>query len=185
MSGITITKLTLEQQIRGLIAGTQKHMPTGSLTVGGATYTGATIVQALQGLADSLASVDAAKASWKEALKNETDARAKVGPVVQDYRSWLVASLGNAPSTLADYGLSPPKARTPLTAEEKVAQAQKAKATRAARHTMGSVQKKAVKGTVPAAAPVIPSTASPPVAPSPVASAPAQATSVVAAPHSP
>ena len=185
MSKATLTKLTLEQRIRGLIAGTQKHMPTGPLTVGGATYTGATIVQELQSLADALASVDAAKASWKEALKNETDARAKVDPVVQAYRSWLVASLGGAPSTLADYGLSPPKARAPLTAEQKVAAALKAKATRAARHTMGSKQKKAVTGTAPAAAPVIPSTASPPVTPSPVASAPAQATSAVVTPRTP
>jgi hypothetical protein len=44
-------------------------------------------------------------------------------------------------ASLADFGLNPKKARTPLTIEEKAAAAAKRKATRAARHTMGSKQK--------------------------------------------
>ena len=38
MSATKVTKATLEQRIRGLIAGTQKHPPTGSLTVGGTWF---------------------------------------------------------------------------------------------------------------------------------------------------
>jgi hypothetical protein len=48
---------------------------------------------------------------------------------------------------LADFGLRPKKAPTPLTVEEKAAAAAKRKATRVARNTMGSQQKKAVTGT--------------------------------------
>jgi hypothetical protein len=185
MSSIKVTKATLEQRIRGLIAGTQKHPPTGSLTVGGGTYTATALVQLLQSLADALAAVDSAKASWQDALKNATDVKAKVGPVVQAYRSWVVVTYGNAPSTLADYGVTPRKVRAPLTAEQKVAAAAKAKATRTARNTMGKKQKKSVKGTVPATAPATSSTASQPTAPGPVASASSQGTSVVAAPRTP
>ena len=185
MGAAKVTKATLEQRIRGLIAGTQKHPPTGSLTVGGGTFTATTLVQLLQSLADALGAVDSAKASWKDALKNAADVKAKVGPVVQAYRSWVVATYGNAPSMLADYDVTPRKVPAPLTAEQKVAKAAKAKATRTARNTLGKKQKKSVKGTVPAAVPVTSSTASPPAVPSPVASAPSQGTGVVAAPRTP
>ena len=72
---------------------------TGSLTFGGATYTATALVQLLQSLADALGAVDSAKASWQDALKNAADVKAKVGPVVQAYRSWVVATYGSAPST--------------------------------------------------------------------------------------
>jgi hypothetical protein len=54
---------------------------------------------------------------------------------------------------LADFGFTAPKKRV-LTPDEKAAAAVKAKATRKARNTMGKVQKKSVKGTTPAAAPL-------------------------------
>jgi hypothetical protein len=185
MSGTKVTKATLSQRIRGLIAGTQKHAPNGSLTLGSATYTAATLVQTLKSLADAFDAADSAKASWKDALKNLTDTRAKVGPLLGDYQSWVRVTYRGTPSMLADFGVTPPKARTPLTAGEKASAAVKAKATRVARHTMGSKQKKSVKGTVTATAPATPSTASQPVAQSPAVSAPAQGTSGAAAPHAP
>ena len=185
MSATKVTKATLEQRIRGLIAGTQKHPPTGSLTVGGGTFTATTLVQLLQSLADALGAVDSAKASWQDALKNAADVKAKVGRVVQAYRSWVVATYGNAPSTLADYDVTPRKVPTPLNAEQLVAKAQKAEATRKARNTLGKKQKKSVKGAVPAAVPVTSSTTSQPAVPSPVASAPSQSTSGATAPRTP
>jgi len=165
MSGDNVTKATLEQRVRELVAGTQKHSPNGSLTFGGATYTTAALVQELQSLADALAAADAAKASWQDALKDADGVRAKVVPVMQAYRSWLVATNGNAPSTLADYGLTPRKSATPLTSEQKVARAKKAEATREARGTMGKKQKKSVKGKVVTNAPVTSPTATQPGSP--------------------
>jgi hypothetical protein len=73
MNATRVTKATWEQRIRGLVAGTQKHSPNGSLTLGGATYTATALVQLLQSLADALGAVDSAKASWQDALKNATD----------------------------------------------------------------------------------------------------------------
>ena len=108
------TKATLEQRIRGLIAGTQKHPPTGSLTVDGVAYTATALVQLFQSLADALATVDAAKASWQNALTQQRTVQTQVLPVIRGYSSLLLAANGNAPATLADYGLSPRKAKTPL-----------------------------------------------------------------------
>jgi hypothetical protein len=170
MSTERVTKASLAEQIRGLIAGTQKHPQNGSLTFGGASYTDAALIQLLQGLATATASADSAKASWQDALKNAGDAKAKVGPVIQAYRSWLVTTYGNAPALLADYGVTPRKVRAPLDTAQQAAALEKRAATRAARHTMGTKQKKQIKGTVPAI------TTTPPAAPPVTAPAPKPAT---------
>ena len=62
--------------------------------------------------------------------------------------AFVKASFGNAPDVLVDFGLSPRKATTPLTAEQKAVASAKRKATRAARHVMGSKQRKAVTAPV-------------------------------------
>jgi hypothetical protein len=53
------------------------------------------------------------------------------------------------PWTLPIYGLTPDREHRPLTVEEEALKVAKAKATRAARHTMGKRQKEAIKGQVP------------------------------------
>ena len=174
-----VTKVTLSQHVRDLIAGTQTHPPNGPLTLDGQSFTAQTLVQTLQSLGDALSLVDTAKANWKDALKHLADVKAKVRPILGAYRSWVVATYGNAPAMLAYFGLTPAKARTPLTAEQKVAAVAKREATRAARHTLGPKQKKDIKGTVPATAPhnvappapapQTPSTATTPAAPTPKA----------------
>ena len=70
-----VTKVTLAQHVRDLIAGTQKHSPNGQLTLGGETFTAQALIQTLQSLGDALSTVDTAKASWKGALKNLTEGR--------------------------------------------------------------------------------------------------------------
>ena len=186
MSGNTVTKTSLSKRVRGLVAGTQKHIPTGPLTVGSATYEAPALVQLFQGLADALDATDAARARWQDALKNAADTRAKVGPIVSAYRAWVEAAYRGAPSLLADFGLAPPKVRTPLTAEQKAAAVAKREATRAARHTMGKVQKKSVKGTVVTTAPAAqPSVAAAPVALSSAAPPPAAGASGATGPHIP
>jgi hypothetical protein len=54
--------------------------------------------------------------------------------------------LGKKNVALANYGIAPDKEATPLTPEQVVARAAKAKATREARHTMGPKQKAKIKG---------------------------------------
>ena len=150
-----ITKVTVSESVRGLIAGTQKHPPSGPLTLGGQPFTAQSLVQVLQDMGSALSAVDTAKASWKDALKNLDDVKAKVDPTLGAYRSWVLATYGNAPATLADFGLTPPKARTPMTVEQKAAAGAKREATRAARHTLGPKQKKLIKGTVAATPPTV------------------------------
>ncbi|MGH7436628.1 MAG: hypothetical protein ACRENE_13220 [Polyangiaceae bacterium] len=181
------SKKSLQQRVDDLVAGTSKHPPTGSLTLGNASYTAQSLAQVLKGLSDAIAAADAARASWQQALGKMAEARTSVIPVVRDYLGWVKVTYRSAPSTLADFGVAPPKVRTPLTVEQQAAAVAKREATRTARHTMGPVQKKKVKGTVaPAPAPATPTTAPQPVAASPAspaASVPIQGTGGAAAPH--
>jgi hypothetical protein len=146
MSTAKVTKVTLAQRIRGLIAGTLKHSPGGSLTLDGQPFTADTLIQVLQSLEDALSKVDTAKASWKDALKGLADVKAKVNPVIGAFRTWIKATHGSAPATLADFGMAPHKVPTPLTAEKKAVAVAKRAATRAARHTVGPKKKAAIKG---------------------------------------
>jgi len=141
-----IAKSLIVEQLRGLIAGTQKHPSGGPSTLNGATYTGATLLQTMQSLADVLAAVEAAKAAWKDALTNADEALVKVKPVVQAYRNWLLATYGDAPATLEDYGMKPRKGRVPLTTDQQAQANARNAATRKARHTMGSKQRLKVTG---------------------------------------
>jgi hypothetical protein len=148
--------------LRALIAGTQKHTPTGSLTFGNATYTSASLVQLVQSLVDAMTAIDEAEAHAKDLMATLRDVAARVRPVVQAYQKYLVATYGNATQTLADYGLKPHKAPAPRTSEQKAASALQLRATRKARGTKSKKQKASIKGVVtpapepPAAAPAAP-----------------------------
>jgi len=142
------TKAAALARVLGLIAGTQKHFPNGSFTLGSTAFTTASLVQLLQSLADAMTAANSAQASAKDALAAEEGAQAKVGPFVQAYERFVLAAFSNANQTLADFSLTPPKARTPLTIEQKAAAKAKAAATRAARGTTSKKKKLTVQGNV-------------------------------------
>jgi hypothetical protein len=155
------------------------------LTIGNAAYTPASIVQILQGLADVYARVDAAHVSVTDLVSEQRATESKVAPFLRDYTKFLRGTFGAGATLLADFGLQPPKARTPLTGEQVVARSAKAKATRAARGTTSKKQKLAVVGDVtgvvvtpvtsshPApAAPTAPPATTPAVVPAPVVTTP-------------
>jgi hypothetical protein len=139
-------KVTLAQR---LLTGTREHLAsTGPLVFGGGTYTPGQIETALQTIIDLRAAVEEAKAATKAKLAVEG---ARVPPLhdqMSAYVAFVRARFGNAPDVLADFGLKPRKAQTPLSVDQQTAAAAKRAATRIARHTMGSRQKKRVKGTV-------------------------------------
>jgi hypothetical protein len=150
MSGTTSkpTKADTLARVQAFIAGTQKHFPNGSFTIGNATFTTPSLVQLFQSLDDAITGANAAKASAKDAVATMRAVRAKVSPVVQDFKRLLLVTFGSATQTLADFGLEPAKARKPLTSEENAAAAAKRIATRKARGTTSKKKKLAVKGDV-------------------------------------
>ena len=171
---------------RQLIAGVTKHFSsTSTLAFGNGSFTPAQVEASLQTLVDLRSAVDAAKTVAKAKIVAEAAQAPSLRSQMAALVTFVKATFGNSPDVLADFGLTPRKARTPLTISQMAAAAAKRAATRAARHTMGTKQKKAVKGTITTIVSSQPTPAPAPVTPSPVASAtaPSGSTSAAATPH--
>ena len=96
---------------------------------------------------DQAKAVEAARATWQNAVKADREARTQAKTFVSSLKQTVLAAFVGQIDALADFGLSPRKAAV-VSADAKVAAALKAKATRAARHTMGPKQKAGIKGAV-------------------------------------
>jgi hypothetical protein len=144
------TKATALAGLLALIAGIQKHFPTGSLTVGNVVFTTAALVLLLQGQADAMTAQTTQQKTADDAMTALRKLQITNGPTILALKDLLLAQFGAASQTLADFGLEPRKARAPMTVQQKAAAAAKRKATRAARGTAGPKAKAAIKGVVPA-----------------------------------
>jgi len=158
-----------------LSTGLVKHEPTlASFTIAGATVKTTDVVTTLQSRQNSAKAVESTRAIWQAAVAADRSLRAQSNATVSGVKQVLHVMFAGSPDTLADFGLTPRKARV-ITPEVKVAAAAKAKATRAARHTMGAQQKAGIKGALdgvnlvvtaqPAAPSVSPSVSATPTAP--------------------
>jgi hypothetical protein len=161
----TTTRAKSLTQLQALIAGTQKNFPSGTFTLGNTTYTTAALVQQMQDLGNALTALAAAHVQLADAGTTLKGVAARVNPVVRNYKRYLLSTYDNSPQKLADFGLQPLKARTPLTSDQRAAAKAKLTATRTARGTTSRKQKLTIKGDVTA------------VTITPVTSAPAAASS--------
>jgi hypothetical protein len=134
-----------------MIAGIQKVLAKqATLTFGSQTMTPAQIVQIFQDRVSSSQAVVDADAAKKAAVKADRDTRAKTGKSALAFRRFVLAMFSESPDTLATFGLTAPKAAK-KTVQVKAQAAAKGKATRSARHTVGSKQRQAIHATPPEA----------------------------------
>lgn len=143
----------------------------------GNTVQTSALVTVLQARIAAIKLAISTKAAYAAAVAAAHAEIANTAALVSGARQALKIAFSGQIETLGDFGLKPPKARTPLTTEQKAAAKAKAEATRKARGTMGSKQKKAITGaTAAAAAPAAPAAAAPePPQATPPAPAPAPA----------
>jgi hypothetical protein len=164
-------------------AGIDKYV-TGNLTLGGVTYTPATLKAVFTDQSTAIDSSDALHQQWMDKVQATKSASAKADAVYELLRSYVVSQYGKQANTVfGAFGMPVPKAKGPQTPAAKVAGAEKAKATRKIRNTMGSVQKKAHKGTIEV--PVVAVTTVTPVLPSQSATVPSAEPTAPPAPASP
>ena len=141
--------MTRQSANLGLIAGLQKHQATlPSFTVGGQALKPADVMAALQADNATLDAVASTRATWQAAVQTSDASLAKTRIVASGVKQTLRVMFAGQVDVLADFGLKPRKTPAPRTPAQKAASAAKAKATRAARKTMGPVQKQAVVGNV-------------------------------------
>ena len=120
-----------------------------SLSVAGESMTPAQIAQLFDDRVASTQTVQTATAGRTAAVKANRDKRAQTASKVKAYTTIIQGMFAESPDTLAAFGLKPRKVAQKSAATKTIA-AQKAKATRKARHTMGNEQKAGIVGTVPA-----------------------------------
>jgi hypothetical protein len=173
---------TAEQKI---VSGLQKHeADLTSIVLAGTSYKTADIITIVQGLINSAQLVLSNRATWQASIVADENERAKNKPFMSGLRAAIRAAYGGSIDVLADFGLTPRKIPAVRTPQEKAEAAAKAKATRAARHTMGSKQKALITGTSVASQPSGDTTKVP--APAPVTTpAPTAPSAPVVAPASP
>jgi hypothetical protein len=148
-----IDAMTADQN---LIDGFKKHAGAiPSMLIAGETRTAQDIVTTLQSRIDVSKTALSTRATWQTAIRAEESLRDTTRTYVSGVKQALLVAFAGQLDTLADFGLTE-RAVHVATPEEKFAAAAKSRATRAARHTMGSRQRAAIKGTVPATAPATP-----------------------------
>jgi hypothetical protein len=173
----TINRPTTQARDAQIILGIQKNLQhVSSLPLGGMTFTPDALVKLVQSHLDSINAIAASRATWHSQVVSGQALSAQLTPILRGLRQYVINANGETSPVLADFGFTAPK-KGVLTPDEKAAAAVKTKATREARHTMGKVQKKSVKGTAPATAPLGDATKAP-------SSTPPTATTIVTKPAS-
>jgi hypothetical protein len=152
------------------MAGVDEHLANvTTVTLAGADVALSQVKALLQADIDASDASVHAKANLTAVVQKERDSHASLEPTLRLFKSYVVSHFGDtndASSVLSDFGLKP-RASTKKTLATKSEAAEKAKATRVARHTMGPKEKAKIKGTLPAEQPA--SSATPASEPAPTA----------------
>jgi hypothetical protein len=140
----------VQNQLRTLATGMGSLQIPDPIILDTKSYTKAQIAQVLNGAISATDAATAAKAAAKVAVATAATQRAQAIELRSLLHLLIEVQLGKTSPVLAQLGFAPPP--TTRTVAEKSAAADKAKATRTARHTMGKKQRAAITGSTVAAA---------------------------------
>jgi hypothetical protein len=163
MSGKSSLKNVLAAIIPKMVSGLTKHYAGQSLVLNNTTMTAEEVIAALNALPSAVAAAEEAVTVAKTQTATADATADTVSVLMTALHGAIFSRFGNANAAVEDFGMTPKKTRT-RTVASKAEQVAKSLATRAERHTLGSRQKAAIHGTVPAAAPATPTTPTAPAA---------------------
>lgn len=180
-----VPKLQIQASYQALASGLlSTYQPTDTFSINGETLTRDEVVARLNAFIVTAEATKSSRQQWLSAVEAEHAGLVAVTPLRQSLHAIVQARLGGKDATgLTSFGFNPAKS-TKRTVTSKATAVAKTAATREARHTMGKVQKKDVKGDVVGitVTPLIASPLTP--APSIAPAAPSSATPSGAAPAS-
>jgi hypothetical protein len=142
----TLSREVLDARDARVILGILQNLAnTGPYVLGGVSYTSAELAALFQSRIDSGRKVDATRAAWAKAVQDDRAISKKVDAAYLGLREILRQRYDNAPGPLGEFGIAPKKVVTldPLT---QLVAAEKRRATRKARHTLGPKQRLKIKG---------------------------------------
>jgi hypothetical protein len=138
-----VTKYTAA---RNVIAGLEKRWSArAKLTVHGKDYSREELVRLFRSQIEALEAIRVARAALTFAVAREREIARQVESQIPKLRLTVHCKFGSSPDVLADFGWTQPKKPGPKTVAAKVAGAEKLRATRKARQTMGKKQRKKVR----------------------------------------
>jgi hypothetical protein len=145
------SKVTNKASIEKFLSGLNLHYAGQTLMLNGVPIT----VEALAAMAaayfSALDDADAARTAWNSKLAAAKALAPPLQKAIVAGHNYVRAQFGVSSHTLEDFGLTP-RSTAPKTLAVQSGAVVKALATRQARHTMGTKQKAAIHGVVPAAA---------------------------------
>lgn len=150
MAGTKQNRADIKARNAKIQAGIQKDLTTvGPIQLAGVAYTPSSLSAVFQADSDAIDATDTQRKALQQAVLTQKSTHAKTAIVLAALRSFLLGYFGKlAVTILGDFGFNAPKTTPKKTVATKAAAVVKGKATRAARGTMGSVEKKSVKGNV-------------------------------------
>jgi hypothetical protein len=165
----TINPGAFTQRLEDLATGLKQKPPAGSATlpVDGKTEQVSDLASEVEGYHGTWSAAETTADAHAKAVKARDKIAVTVRKRITALSKALKGALGATNPDLKDYGIKPDKVPEPLTTEKQAQKNAKNKATREARHTMGSKQKKAVKGQVATPPATAPASPTPPAAPKP------------------
>ena len=140
-----ISHVTKRMNASSVIGGLEKRFTNAKQTVGGHAYTKKELIAFFQAHLDALDRLDAAHVALNLAAASERAVAKRVAAFTTNLKFAVAVLHGSSPDVLADFGWKPPTKPGPKTAAAKAAGAEKVRATRKARNTMGSRQRKKVR----------------------------------------
>jgi hypothetical protein len=147
-SGARPNKVLLQASYQALVNGLQSsYEPTDTFNTTQGTYTRDELIAQFNTFIGTGETTKAARQEWLAATQAEQAGLLQVAPLRAAVRSVLQARFGTTGLGLSKFGFTPGKTPKKSTTTKAGAVA-KTKATRAARHTMGKVQKQAITGDV-------------------------------------
>jgi hypothetical protein len=148
MSTNSLKPMATEAHLDAIIAAAGTVIPPGkTFDFGGKPFSGAQLVQLFTGHVAPYKAIHAARAQAQQQEKARDGQAPLVASDIATLKGTLIGMFGAGAPELTQFGFKAPKVRTPLTVEQKLARAAKAKATRTLRGTKGSRQKQAVQAT--------------------------------------
>jgi hypothetical protein len=133
-------------RLQQMLQGIETVVPDGSsLSTDSGLQTKVAIVAELTQVISAYKAVEAQQLAVVVARKQLKNASAADHRLYTQLKDALVAFFGRGNPLLVQFGINAKGSKRALTPEQKVLSAAKARATRAARHTMGARQKAAVK----------------------------------------
>jgi len=139
---------TVLADLVGLKEGITKNLAGVTVMMEAKPYTGAEMASVIQQEVDLLTAVRQAHANLAHAIQEHREFEARRGHTIKAIRDLIRLMYAGDGTKLAEFNLREPQARKVMTVETLLVRAEKARATREKRNTMGKRQKERVKGDV-------------------------------------